>query len=279
VAETAVLKSTSDVEEAPLTTPDNEEVKISIIQALIGIVIRPVSTFQRLQDSKRGYWWLVLAITLVILILSALASANVTSRAIRTFSSLSANPTVITGDQAAAAQQFQSPSLLLLIALPLVGGLLLTLADYFLRSLIVFAMSLVLGGKATFKQAFRMSVWTTIPYAFRHIVQSIAMFATGGQAVSGLSAILTTAESRAIPILNYVLSYIDFYMLWSAILLGIGTVITAKISKGKGLAVMVAYLGIALAGALILFAISSALGGVLGGGAGLRRFPGSGRIP
>lgn len=279
MAETAVLKSTSDVEEAPPTTPDNEEGKISIIQALIGIILRPVNTFQNLRDSKRGYWWLIFAITLFTLILSALASANATARTIRTFSSLPANPAVITGGQAASAQQFQSPSPLILIALPFAGGLLVTLADYFLRSLIVFAMSLILGGKATFRQIFQMSVWTTIPYALRHIIQSIAMLITGGQAVNGLSAVLTTAESRAIPLLSYVLGYIDFYMLWSAILLGIGTVITAKVTKGKGLAVIIAYLGIALASVLILFAISSALGGVLGGGNGIRRFPGGARVP
>jgi hypothetical protein len=276
VTESAVLKPTSKVKEAAPAASASEEIKISIVQALTGIIVRPVDMFQRLRDAKHGHWWLVLVITLLTVALSGYASSTVMSRAFQSIE-LPGNGAVITGGatMSGPAVQFAGPSPLMQIGLPLIGGLTLTLADYLLRTGTVFAMSLVLGGKATFRQAFRMSVWTTIPYAVRHIVQSIAMFTTGGQAVNGLSAVLTTAEVRAIPILNLVLGYIDFYMLWSAILLGIGAVVTAKMSKGKGLAVMVAYLGLALASGLIMFAISGALSGLMGGGgAGPQRFGG-----
>jgi len=158
------------------------------------------------------------------------------------------------------------------IGISLAGGVALMLADLVLRTLVVSGMSLALGGKAGFKQSFRLSLWASIPFILRCVVQSAAMFATGGQSVSGLSGVMSTAESQALPLMNTVLSAIDFYMLWSAILLAIGVSVTASVGKGKGIVTTLVYLALALGGILALRAISTALASALGstlGGSGI----------
>lgn len=266
---------------SPTATVDSSqsEGQIGPLQALAGIVIRPVETFQRLRVSRRCYWWLVFAITVVTLALAAFASASAQSRGMAglptaaAMSSGQASTGQTSGSKTstgktAAAQTDQAPSILPRIGLSVAGGAALLLLDYLLRALIAFAMGLVIGGRISFRQAFRMGVWSTVPNALRNLVQSAAMLATGQQSISGLSAALTTAEARAMPILSDVLGHIDFYMLWSVILLGVGMVATARISRGKGLAMASAYLGVALASTLILFSVSSAVGGLLGGPSG-----------
>jgi hypothetical protein len=276
-ADTAALQPDTS---SPTPQPETAqpEGQIRPLQALIGIVIRPVETFQKLRDSQRSTWWLVFAITIVTLALASFASSSALSRGMASLPA-AASSNRAAGSQAAATQASgsrtmagqtaaastaRSSSVLPRMALSLAGGAAMLLLDYLLRALIAFGMGLVLGGRISFKQAFRLGVWSTIPNALRNLVQSAAMLVTGQQSVSGLSAVLTTAETRAMPILSNVLEHIDFYMLWSVILLGVGLVATARISKGKGLAMASAYLGVALAGTLILFAGSSAVSGLLG---------------
>jgi hypothetical protein len=158
------------------------------------------------------------------------------------------------------------------IGVSLASGVALMLADLILRTLVVSGMSLALGGKVSFKQSFRLSLWTSIPFILRCVVQSAAMFATGGQSVSGLSGVMTTAESQAAPLVSTVLGSIDFYMLWSAVLLAVGITVTASVGKGKGIATTLVYVLLALGGILALRAISTALASALGstlGGSGI----------
>lgn len=232
-------------------------------KTLLGIVIRPLQTFESLREARSGYWWLVLAVTFVAILLLAVASSAVTARAFQNFTPPAG--AVTTGGTGATAQQFQRTSSVLLILLAVLGGLFMTGLDYGLRALVSFASGMVLGGHMTFRQAFRMSLWTTIPFVVRRFVQTIAVALTGGQVAAGLSAALTTAEIRALPLLNTIFTNLDFYALWSAILFGIGTAITGRLSKGKGLVAMGVYLGLSLAGILIVYAISSALGSLFGG--------------
>jgi len=251
----------------PSPASNSEGTQIQPLQVLLGIVIRPMDTFEKLRESKRGYVWLAFAVAVIAIVVFAIASSSAQAIAIQ-------NVAPPTGSQnGATTRQFQTPSPVLTIGLAVVSALILTLLDYGLRGLVAFASGMLLGGKIAFKDAFRMGVWTTIPYAIRRLVQSVAMALAGGQAAAGLSAALTVTEIRAMPLLNTLLSSFDFYMVWSVLLFGIGTAITARIGKGKVAIAMLFYVGLSVAGILIFFAISSAIGGLLGGGA---RVPGGG---
>jgi hypothetical protein len=253
VAETPASGSSTSIIEA------SEEKPASPFGLLVGTIIRPLATFKQLSEARRGYWWFVFVVTVITIIAATAASAGVTARAFQNF-------TAPAGAATGGTRVSQQTSPLVLIALPVASGIAVTLLDYGLRAVAVFLASLLLGGKTAFKQIFTMAAWTTLPNAVRRIVQAIAMIATGGLAVPGLSAAMTTLEARSLPILSLLLGSVDFYMLWSALLLGIGSAVVGKLSKGKAIITVFVYLGLALAGILIYFAISSALGGLLGGG-------------
>jgi hypothetical protein len=270
-----------------------------------------VATFRQLGDAKSGYWWFVLLVTAIVILAVALAESSVTASRVAQFTvtggrtgaatqgnfnsasgnagAAAGNPNASgnggtgqrnaggTGANAAGARQVQTASPLLLIGLPLAGGIAVTLLDYGLRALLVFLMSMLLGGKAAFREVFRMAAWTTLPAAVRRVVQAMAVVLTGGQIAAGFSAALSAAEIRTLPLVNLLLGYVDVYTLWSALLLGIGAVITGRLSKGKAAFTVAIYICVSLVGILVFYAVTNAIGGALGGtntrGAG---FPGGG---
>jgi hypothetical protein len=240
------------------------------IGILTGIAIRPRATFEGLREVKRGHWWLVFLITVAAVILYTAISASVMSRATQGFIQSSG---VGAGEASVGVPQVtRTASVLMTVVVPLVSGVITILAGYAFRSLIVFGTSLILGGTATFKQIFRMAAWTTLPLALRRIVQTVAVASTQGRIVSGLSGALTVVEANQLPFLNTLLGQIDIYVVWSMILLGIGTAITAKLSKGKSLVAVLAYLALAVVGLLIFSLASNALGSLTG----VRLLPGVG---
>lgn len=115
-----------------------------------------------------------------------------------------------------------------------------TLFGYLLRGALVLVIGLLLGGRASFRQVFRMGVWTTLPFVVRDIVQLVAIGATGNIPTSGLAGIAFSSGevSRA---MVTILSGIDIYLLWSLILLGVGVAATTQLSRIKSAVVALGY--------------------------------------
>jgi hypothetical protein len=249
---------------------------VTIISLLMGILIHPRATFKNLKETKNGYWWLIFALTIIGVILYTVISASITARAFQSFvppAGAAASATNAAGAAGAAGtttRQFTQASSLITYGVPLISAIVMILLGYGLRSLVAFGASLVLGGHSTFKQTFRMAVWTTIPAFFRYVVQSVAVASTSGRIISGLSGVMTTIEARSLPFLNTLLGQVDIYSVWSMILLGIGITVTTKLSKGKSLVAVLIYIAVAVLGLLIFYEISTALGGLTGG----QRVPG-----
>jgi hypothetical protein len=241
----------------------NHDGELGPFGQMIGMITHPAATFRRLRDTGRGYEWFVITVNIMGLALVAVASTSSMARMMATFAGNAANTLGAASTGATSPAEAGFSSMVSTIGFSLAGGVALMVGDLLLRTLVVAGMNLILGGKATFKQSFRMSLWTSVPFILRYAVQSAAMFATGGQSVSGLAGALTTAESQAAPLLSTVLGYVDFYMLWSAILLAIGVSVTASVGKGKGILTTLAYLATSLGGILALQAASSALASAL----------------
>ena len=277
---TETQPSTDYIEQQPENKP-------TVPGLLIGVLVHPRPTFKSLREMKKGYWWLVFLMTVAVLILYTMASASVTSRAMQSFAlpsgaaagntttNTNAAGTVPPGGNAAAdtPQVAQTSLSFITVVVPLALGIITILIGYAFRGLVAFGASLIMGGNSTFRQTFRMAVWTTIPSVFRYLVQSIAVVATQGRIVSGLTGVMTTLESRDLPVLNLLLGPIDFYMIWSMVLLGIGVTVTTKLSKGKSIVAVLIYVVISAAGFLLYYVIGNALGGLAGGNL---RIPGVG---
>jgi hypothetical protein len=253
---------------AAIATDPNTETKLTPFRILSGVIIRPRATFERLREAKRAHWWLVFILTMVSAILLAAATSAAQASMMQGFTP----PEGMEGVEMPAAAVQSSP--ILTIAGTALGSIVSTLAGYLLIVLVVFAFGLVLGGKATFKQVVNVSIWTTLPYAVRGLVQAIASFVTGNVAVSGLSGVLTTMESASLPLLATVLGKIDVYTIWSLVLLTIGVSVLYKLSKGKTLIIVISYVVIALGLTLALNAAISAISSLFGGGNGGNGGPG-----
>jgi len=241
---------------------------------LAGVIIHPRQAFTSLREAKRGYWWVVFVITILALALLTFTTGSIQMKAKPNF-------TPPAGVEIPEGVEISSPSMVQLVGYPLIGRTIGALLGYFISTFVVFALGFVFGGKATFKQMFRVVVWASLPVAIRYLVQAIASLVSGGIPVSGLGATLMPTESVNMPVLNTLLSQVDAYMVWSMVLLGIGVSATTKLSKGKTVLIVVFYLLIATA-ALIGWnlagqAISNLLGGSVFGGQGGGPGPGGGR--
>jgi hypothetical protein len=237
--------------------------QLGALNVLVGTIIRPRATFTSLREMKQGYWWLVFLLTVAALVLYTVISASAASRAMQGFTPPVG---VVTGGTAANMPQVtMQTSSFVTIAVPIATGIITLLVGYAFRGLIAFGASLIMGGHSTFKQTFRMAVWTTLPAFFRHIVHSTAVVTTQGRSVSGLTGVMTTMEARSLPILNLLLGQIDVYTVWSMVLLGIGIAATTRLSKGKSIITVLIYIAVSVAGLLLIYAVSSALGGLIGG--------------
>lgn len=232
---------------------------------LAGVIIRPRQTFVSLRESRRGYWWVVFVITILALALLTYSTTSIQMKARQ-------NLMPPEGMEIPEGATAGSASMLLVLFMALAGGILGTLVKYLLGTSLIFALGFVFGGKASFKQMFRVVVWSTLPIVIRYLVQAFASLATGSPPVAGLSAAMTPMESMNLPVLSSLLGAVDIYLIWSMILLGIGISAITRLSKGKTALIVVLYVLIAAAALIGLTwagqAINNLLGNSTGGGAG-----------
>jgi hypothetical protein len=254
------------------TTGEGGENALSPIDILVGLVIRPGETFEKLREAGRGYWGVMFAITAAATLLLAIATVVAQNRVLQNI------------QMPEGATTIRQTSGVLQVVVALAAGAIGALAGYLFCASVVFVSKLILGGKTNgFKQIYRMAVWTTLPLAIRKVMQAIASFVSGRSSTAGMSGILSIGESVNMPTLSLLLSHFDIYLIWSMVLLGIGTAVTAKLDRKKTLIVVGVYLVLGLAVTLGLNAASGAIanltGGAfrvpgMGGGMGVRRGPG-----
>jgi hypothetical protein len=254
------------------------EVALSPLGTLTGVVLHPRATFEKMRQAERGHWWLVFVITVLAVILLAVATTTAQSRMMQGFTPPQ-GVEMPEGAAASAGAGTNATSGILRVALTLTTGIVGAIVGYLLQTVVILGLGLVLGGKATFRQIFRMAAWTTLPVAIRKLIQAITSLVAGATPASGLSAALTIQEAYSMPMLNTLLSNIDIYTVWSMILLGIGVAVTSKLSKGKSIIAVAVYTVIALAALLALNAAGNAISGLLGGGFGFGMGGPGGRPP
>ena len=226
---------------------------LSPFDVLGGVLLRPKATFTTMRNARRGHWWLAFVIAVIALILFSVANGLAQAPSLQEFSP---PPGEISGGD---VRPVGGISPLIFIVPPIIFGTIGTLFAYGYRSLVMFTMSMALGGKASFQQILRMSAWTLLPAAIRQFIGAGASFINGEVTARGISAYLTTAEVFEMPMLNAILSPIDIYLIWSMLLLWVGIVATAKIDKRKGVIAVLVYLVISLIGLLIYGAIRGAM--------------------
>lgn len=224
----------------------------SPLQLLIGVIFRPRETFEALRDREKRAWWLPFVVTLVGVLLLAVAENAVQQAMI-----------------ANMPAEFQAVAEGTSSALTILGqfalGAVTVLLGYFLAAGVLFGGGLILGGKSTWKQALGVAAWSSVPLAVRRFVQAIASFATGGYPVSGFSGAFTMVEAAERSTLYTLLSKLDVYLVWSLLLFGIGTAVTTRLKKSKPLIIVLIYVLIGILLVLAMNAASGLVSGLVGG--------------
>ncbi len=242
------------------------------LATLAGVCIRPLDTFRRMREANRSHWWLLFVLAvLALLILTAVTLPLTTQVAQAEYESQMEgyDSSQFSAEQQAALEQqqriFTSQAYLGIISV--VGGIVALLIGYLVRGFLLFLLGLALGGRASFRQVWRMAVWTTLPNVARTLAQAIASLITRGQPELGLRYILTDAElANASPYLLTFLSKIDLYVIWGLVLIGFGMAATSKLSRGKAALVALIYWLISLGFALGMTGLGQALSNALGVG-------------
>jgi hypothetical protein len=248
------MDSTATLDPIPLSTE-----RLSPFEALIGVLFRPYATFVKMREALVGHWWLVFVLAVLGLALSTLATAPLEAESIQ--AGLEASREQIEdlpeAQQAQIEQQQQIfASQWTIAVLNLIGGLIVLSVTYLIRAGVLYLLGLAFGGRASFKQVWRMAVWTTLPDVLRSIVAAVVVFARHEEPVAGLSYMFTAAEKADMsPILLTFLGGIDIYMIWSFVLMGIGLYATYQISKGKSILITVIFWVLGLAATLGFAAI------------------------
>ena len=184
----------------------------------------------------------------------------------------------VNGQTATPVDNASQSSTLLSDAVPIVSSVGGVVVGYLFCSFVVFSMSFLLGGRVTYAQIFRLAAWASLPLAFRKLVQAIASLVTGGMPAPGISAVMTTQEALDMPTLHTLLGNLDFYLIWSMVLLGVGTAVTSKLNKGKSATIVIIYLVLAVGVILGLMAASGALNELFGGQFNLNLLTGGTRL-
>lgn len=235
-----------------------QEKPFTPFNALLGVLIRPRRTFEQMRDAKRGYWWVAFVLALIALVIATVATVPVQAEISRAAIEAQREQLDLDAEQMAQVEQTQQlfSSAGVLGALNTVTGIIGLVINYAMRAGILFLLGLALGGQASFKQIWRMAVWTTLPLAIGDFVSAMAVIVTGQMPVQGLSFMLTSAErAAASPVVGALLTRIDLYTIWSLILIGVGMVATARLSRVKSTAIAVGYW---LLGVLVAIGTSAA---------------------
>ncbi|MBN1312693.1 MAG: YIP1 family protein [Anaerolineae bacterium] len=261
-----------DVEEVtPGPGPDIED-QMTPAETLVGVVLRPKATFERMRNAEVGHWWVVAALAVVALTLVTIAGVPIAAESANSTNE-SQMEEITTTQELSEEEQAQIEQMQRIMSSQAVLGALIgcfsvfgLAIGYLVRAGFTFLLGLALGGRASFKQVWRMSVWTTLPEVLRAIVSAVVTFVTGNPSVSGLSYILKGVEVSTYPYLATLLGSIDIYAIWSLVLLGIGLFATSQLSRGKSAVVALAYWLLTVAFSLGLTAIGQASLSILGMG-------------
>jgi hypothetical protein len=108
---------------------------------------------------------------------------------------------------------------------------------YLIRAGVLHLGSAVLGGRAEFRQTFRMAAWTTVPNLVRSLLGIMVMLISGNLVSPGLAAGLGADGPISQPVLYAFLSMIDIFTLWSLVLVAVGVAQTAQLDTIKSIIV------------------------------------------
>ncbi len=233
--------------------------KKNIIALLVGVLIRPKTTFGYLKDNYKRGWWL----PAVLIVLLSVAPLWAAARQSPTATTPAMNVPEMSGAKGVVVEvgPVETPPTEPASGAPgilaLGGAILRTPLAWLLWGGALYLASVFLGRSSSFGQMFRLAVWTWLPYGIRGLVQTIYVLTTGKAIVnSGLSGfVIDKGAQSLIPpgpgqlALASILGRVDIYALWHLLLVSVGLMAFTNLTRKKAwTAALVIWLVLALLG-------------------------------
>jgi len=224
------------------------------LRVLLGVLLKPRSTFVYLSGARRRWWWVVALLMVVALMAHGVAYTKADlrlsyQRQLEYYQSLSeAERDMMYG---APPMEPQASTFSLSTAIGVGGRTLGTLVTWLIWAGLLYLASTFLGqNRASFGAFLGIVAWTWIPYVIRNFVQAVAMGVTGSaiynQGLSGLVIDKTPTPitnvwqqpiqpGRGDQVLAAFLGRVDVYMIWNLVLIVLGVAALSHLSGKKAL--------------------------------------------
>ncbi len=260
-------------------------VKKNVIALLVGVLIRPRTTFGYLKDNHKRAWWL----PAILIVLLTLAPLLIASRQSSPEMGPGMEQPVISGAKGMAVEpgaesSMETPSTASTSGasgiLSLVSAVLGAPVAWLVWGGALYLASVFLGRSSSFGQMFRLAVWTWLPYGIRSLVQTIYILVTGNTIVNaGLSGFVIDKSAQSIIppgpgqlALASILGRVDIYMLWHLVLVSVGLMAFTNLTRRKAwTAALAIWLVLALLG-IVPAIFGGMLGGILNGSPNTRMY-------
>lgn len=228
---------------------------------ILAVLFQPRRTFAEIAGEARSTWLTPMLTLSLSALLSVIVSGYLTSRAAM-MGEIPLPPDWqywtpdMQNNWMLGQQATQGPTFVYII--PFVSALLGLWLGWLILSGLLHLGSTLLGGRGSMQGALNVVGWAYLPFVVRDVLRMVFMLLAGHAIVSpGLSGFATNAVFFA-----QILSRVDLFFLWSAILLVIGFGISDGLSKSKSIAGVIIVLLILLLVQAGLGALVSSIGGL-----------------
>ena len=238
-------------------------------QHLVGIIDRPVATFEAVTRQPKWFTWaLPLAIVLIAFVVVTVLNTPYTSEMSR--EQLEQQLAEMSPEQAemVRTQAEFTTSLPFALTVGLItGGIFIILGVLFQAAYFYFGAMILGGNDTNFGSVFTMTNWSRLPMAVGYLVQAGIVIATQKMLQPGLSFVVASGnmmEDVKNPVYA-LLANVDLFWLWHLVLAVLGLAVVARMNRGKSLILVVIYTLVILAIMVALMVGPSMLFGGLSG--------------
>lgn len=224
------------------------------------MLLRPRAAFQEMTLESRATWLTPMLILTVTAVLVVLVAGYLKARAAmmgevqlpRDWQYWSPE---MQNNYMQAQQATQGP--VFLYVMPALGSLTGLWLGWLLLGALLHFGSTLLGGRGSMQGALNIVAWGSLPLAIRDVLRIVFMLSAGHAIVSpGLSGFVSAPGFVA-----QLLTRLDIFVIWQAILLILGFAIADSLPRGKAAAGVVVVLLLVLLAQAGLGSLTSSLGG------------------
>lgn len=202
----------------------SEENKGGLFKDIIGAIISPRKTLERVNENPR-IWTYLIPITLIQLIITVLELPKLTSFAI-----LQAQQVTNVSQSAVSAMKTMTTIMIV------IGSLLTPALTILISTIFIKLVASILKEKGNFKNLFCVNILAYVPFLISAILTGIIMAFTEPQNIKNISTSLTLVLSSSVDVKSKIyklFSCIDIFYIWSCVIAAIGTSVVYKIKIKK----------------------------------------------